>query len=205
MGDEGTALAIAEAGKITDSYASNPGNECGLSRLELGRHAADSNAVCCQLAGGFNAQIRNDFALAIANAFDIGDQQQLLRLERDGDSGSGIVANCIALAILLPLALVGFIALLSHAAPRLINLPHRAFWLSEGRREQTLATLLAFACVQGCLLTLFAAALHYVILQANTTAPPQLPGALFVSVLLGLVAAMVAWTIALYVRFRHVD
>jgi uncharacterized membrane protein len=110
----------------------------------------------------------------------------------------------LALAILLPFAIVGFIALVS-TAPRLINLPHRAYWLSEGRREQTLATLLAFACAQGCLLTVFAAALHYVILQANTTAPPQLPGALFVVVLLGLVAAMVAWTIALYIRFRHVD
>jgi uncharacterized membrane protein len=117
---------------------------------------------------------------------------------------SQYLLRMLALAILLPLALVGFIALLSRA-PRLINLPHRAYWLSEGRREQTLATLLAFACAQGALLTVFAAALHYVILQANTTAPPQLPGALFAAVLLGLLAAMVAWTIALYVRFRHVD
>jgi uncharacterized membrane protein len=111
----------------------------------------------------------------------------------------------LALAILLPLAIVGFIALVTRTAPRLINLPHRTYWLSESRREQTLATLLAFACVQGGLLTVFAAALHYVILQANTTAPPHLPGALFVAVLVGLLAAMVAWTIALYVRFRHVD
>jgi uncharacterized membrane protein len=111
----------------------------------------------------------------------------------------------LALAILLPLVIVGFIALLPRAAPRLINLPHRAYWLSEARRAQTLATLLSFACAQGCVLTLFAAALHYVILQANTTVPPQLPGALFVAVLVGLLAAMVAWTIALYVRFRHVD
>jgi len=111
----------------------------------------------------------------------------------------------LALAILLPLVIVGFIALVSRTAPRLINLPHRTYWLAEDRREQTLATLLAFACVQGGLLTVFAAALHYVILQANTTEPPQLPGPLFVAVLLTLLAAMVAWTIALYVRFRHVD
>jgi hypothetical protein len=69
----------------------------------------------------------------------------------------------LALAILLPGAIVGLIALLSRTAPRLINLPHRAYWLSEGRRKQTLATLLTFAC------------------------------------------ALVAWTIALYVRSRHVD
>jgi uncharacterized membrane protein len=111
----------------------------------------------------------------------------------------------LALAILLPLAIVGFIALVTRTAPRLINLPHRTYWLSEGRREQTLATLLAFACVQGGLLTVFAAALHYVILQANSTAPPQLPGALFVGMLLALLAAIAAWTIALFVRFRHVD
>jgi uncharacterized membrane protein len=111
----------------------------------------------------------------------------------------------LALAILLPLAIVGFIALVTRTVPRLINLPHRTYWLSEGRREQTLATLLAFACVQGGLLTVFAAALHYVILQANSTAPPQLPGALFVGMLLALLAAIAAWTIALFVRFRHVD
>ena len=111
----------------------------------------------------------------------------------------------LALAILLPLAIVGFVALVTRTAPRLINLPHRTYWLAEGRREQTLATLLTFACVQGGLLTVFAAALHYVILQANTAVPPQLPGVLFVAVLLALLAAMVAWTIALFARFRHVD
>jgi hypothetical protein len=111
----------------------------------------------------------------------------------------------LALAILLPLVIVGFIALVGRIAPRLINLPHRSYWLSEDRREQTLATLLMFACVQGALLTVFAAALHYVILQANASTPPELPGAAFVAVLLALLAAMVAWTIALYVRFRHVD
>ena len=111
----------------------------------------------------------------------------------------------LALAILLPLVIVGFIALVGRTAPRLINLPHRAYWLSEARREQTLATLLSFGCAQGAVLTVFAAALHYVILLAHTSAPPQLPGAVFVAVLLALLAAMVAWTIALYVRFRHVD
>ena len=129
------------------------------------------------------------------------------------DSGSGVngwltrsqyLFWMLALAILLPLAIVGFIALAS-TAPRLINLPHRTYWLSEARREQTLATLLSFACAQGCVLTVFAAALHYVILQANSTSPPQLPGILFVAVILALLAAMVAWTTALFARFSHVD
>lgn len=153
--------------------------------------------------------------IAVSAAFIVGTAGQLPGLVASHFNGESVANGwltrsqylclMLALAILLPLALVGFIALLARIAPRLINLPHRAFWLSEAHRERTLATLLTFACVQGCLLTVFAAALHYLILQANTTAPPQLPGALFVSVLLGLLAAMVAWTIALCVRFRHVD
>src|ERR1700731_2479738 len=91
MGNEGSALAIAETGKITDSYASNSGNEGSLSRLELGCHAADSNAVCRQLTSSFNAQTRDDFTVSIVNAFDISNQQQLFGPERNGDGGSGIV------------------------------------------------------------------------------------------------------------------
>src|SRR4029077_10959997 len=91
MGNEGSALAIAETGKITDSYANNSSDESGLSRLELRRHAADSNAVCRQLTGGFNAQIRDHATVAIVNAFDISDQQQLFGFDRNGDGGSGVV------------------------------------------------------------------------------------------------------------------
>src|SRR6267378_4562887 len=91
MGNKGSALVVAETGKITDSYASNSSDEGGLSRLELGRHAADSNAASRQLTRSFNAQIRDDFTVAIVNAFDIGDQKQLLGFERNGDGGSGIV------------------------------------------------------------------------------------------------------------------
>src|ERR1700719_1042183 len=91
MGNEGSALAITETGKITDSYASNSGNEGGLGRLELGRHAADSNAVRRQPTGGFNVQIRDYFTVAIVNALDISDQQELVGFECDGYGGSGIV------------------------------------------------------------------------------------------------------------------
>src|SRR6266436_2396873 len=91
MGNKGSALAIAETGKITDSYASNSSDEGGLSRLELGRHAADSDAASRQLAGSFNAQIRDDFTVALVNAFDIGDQKQFFGFERNGNGGSGVV------------------------------------------------------------------------------------------------------------------
>ena len=39
----------------------------------------------------------------------------------------------------------------------------------------------------------------------HTAASPQLPGALFLTVILVFLASMLAWTIALYVRFRNVD
>lgn len=108
----------------------------------------------------------------------------------------------LLLATVIPLAIVALIAILPRVAPRLVNLPHRAYWLSDAQRDQTLASLLAFACWQACLLTAFAAGLHGIVLEANATSPPRLPGALFVALLTVFLGSMAVWTAALYARFR---
>jgi hypothetical protein len=102
----------------------------------------------------------------------------------------------LALALIAPAAVVSLIALLPRIAP------HRAYWLSEAQRDQTLASLFAFACWQGCVLTAFAAGLHWVIIDANAASPPRLSAGLFIALLVLFLAAMVAWTAALYARFR---
>ena len=108
----------------------------------------------------------------------------------------------LGLALVVPGVVVLLIAVLPRVAPGLVNLPHRAYWLADERRDDTLASLLAFGCWQGCVLTAFAAGLHYLLLQANAVTPPRLPGVLFAVLLAALVAAMLAWTGALYARFR---
>jgi hypothetical protein len=108
----------------------------------------------------------------------------------------------LILALVAPCLIVLLIAGLPRIAPRLLNLPHRAYWLAEERRADTLATLLAFACWQGSLLTLFAAGLHLVLLEANRVTPPRLSVGSLSTLLVLFVAAILAWTAALYARFR---
>jgi hypothetical protein len=51
-------------------------------------------------------------------------------------------------------------------------------------------------------LTVFIAALHYTILVANTSVPPQLPAPLLWTVLGGFVGAVLSWQALFYLRFR---
>jgi hypothetical protein len=108
----------------------------------------------------------------------------------------------LMLAVAAPCIIVLLIAGLPRVAPRLVNLPHRAYWLAEERRSDTLATLLAFGCWQGALLTMAAAGLHLVLLEANAVTPPRLSVSSLVALLVLFIAAMLAWTGALYARFR---
>lgn len=108
----------------------------------------------------------------------------------------------LVLSTVVPLALVALVAILPRVAPRFINLPHRSYWLSDAQRDQTLASLFAFACWQACLLTAFAAGLHGIVLEANATSPPELPAGLFVALLTVFLGSMAVWTAALYARFR---
>ena len=77
------------------------------------------------------------------------------------------------------------------------------YWLAPPRRSETLVTLGAFGGWLGSLLTVFIAALHYTILEANTSVPPQLPAPLLWSVLGGFVAAILSWQALFYLRFRN--
>ena len=111
----------------------------------------------------------------------------------------------LVLALAVPAAVVALIAILPRIAPGLLNLPHRDYWLSDAHRDSTLASLFAFACGQGCLLTLFAAGVHWVVLDANVASPPRLSGSLSIALVVLFLAAMLGWTAALYGRFRTMD
>ena len=81
-------------------------------------------------------------------------------------------------------------------------------WKSLSRRLPLLisglllAALGAFGGWLGSLLTVFIAALHYTVLEANTSVPPHLPSPLLWSVLGGFVGAVLSWQALFYLRFR---
>jgi hypothetical protein len=55
----------------------------------------------------------------------------------------------------------------------------------------------------GCLLTLFIAGVHYIVLEANRVTPPELPLGMFFTWITIFVAMLAIWIISLYSRFRN--
>lgn len=114
----------------------------------------------------------------------------------------GYLLFTLGLAILLPLLIVAAFAGLPLLAPDKLHVPNRDHWVAPSRREQSLAVVGAFGAALGCLLTVFFAAMHEVILQANASAPPQLPAPMFWTVLGGFLAAFLVWQALFFLRFR---
>ena len=70
----------------------------------------------------------------------------------------------------------------------LINLPHKDFWLSSERRENTLAYMRVWTAWLGCALLAFLLFVMELVFRANLQTPPRLNMAAFVPALLALVA-----------------
>ena len=115
----------------------------------------------------------------------------------------GYLMFMLAFAVVLPAFAAAMIGLLPRMRTNSINIPHKAWWLDPKRRDETLNALSAHGAWLGSLIALFIAALHYVLIVANRSTPPQLPADLFVMLLVGFVAAIVLWAGALWLRFRN--
>jgi len=109
----------------------------------------------------------------------------------------------LALAVVLPVAVVLGMSMLPRRMTSAINIPHREYWLDPVRREATLRFLAAHACWLGSLLVVFIAAVHLLLLEANATQPPRLPAAMFYTLLVAFVVALGVWMATLLLRFRR--
>ena len=99
-------------------------------------------------------------------------------------------------------ALVSFVAgTLPRKFPQWTNVPHRDYWLAEERREESLLFLSAHGKRLGYAIVMLMLGMHYVILLANHTQPPALPGSKFSAILIGFAIALVWWIVRLYRRF----
>jgi uncharacterized membrane protein len=116
---------------------------------------------------------------------------------------SGYLMFMLAFALAIPLLVVLSMAVLPRLMGNAINIPNRDYWLAPARREATLRYLGAHACWLGSLLTVFIAAIHLLLLEANATRPPHLPAAPFWTLLALFLAAMAFWAITLVMRFRQ--
>lgn len=96
----------------------------------------------------------------------------------------------------LEIAMIVMATVVSFGIPRimeampvsLINLPHKDFWFSPERRDQTLAYMRVWAAWLGCALLAFLLFVMELVFRANLQTPPRLNMAAFVPALLAFVA-----------------
>jgi uncharacterized membrane protein len=107
------------------------------------------------------------------------------------------------LVLLIPLLIVGLPAFLARRWPRLLNIPHREYWLAPERIDATLSTLRKWTAVVAVATIGLQCFVHRLVLSANAADDPELDQrALLIG--LGVFAAfMLASIVVLHRRFRR--
>ncbi len=111
----------------------------------------------------------------------------------------------------LELGSIVLATVISFAVPRMIealpvsmiNLPHKEFWLSPERRDETLGYLQMHMAWFGCALLAFLLFVMELAFRANLLNPPRLNLAAFVPALMAFLVFMGISTIRLVVRFSR--
>jgi hypothetical protein len=104
------------------------------------------------------------------------------------------------LGVGLPLFLAALSLLTGLVPDRLVNLPHREYWLAPERRAQTRAYISRQTIWISCLMLLFLSGIHGLVIQANRVTPPDLPMNLFWMLVGGFLAGVASWSI---IFIRH--
>lgn len=86
--------------------------------------------------------------------------------------------------------------------PDRINLPNREYWLAPGRRDATVAYVVAHATWFAVALALFLARVHWLVVEANGREPAMLSTTGIATALALFGLAVTAWLVALFLRFR---
>ena len=118
-----------------------------------------------------------------------------------------IVFFSLELVIIVLAAVVSFgIPRIIEALPdSLINLPHKEYWLSGGRRNETLAYLRLWTAWFGCALLAFLLFVMELVFRANLQTPPQLNNGAFVPALLAFVVFDTILIFRLILHFSRVE
>jgi serine/threonine-protein kinase len=85
--------------------------------------------------------------------------------------------------------------------PAFVNIPNREYWLAPERAADSLAYLSGQGIWLGCILLLFLCGVDWLIVSANSAAPPRLPGRPFEIALLLFLVALGLWVTRMFKRF----
>lgn len=108
---------------------------------------------------------------------------------------AGHVQFTIGLGLGMPLSILGVVAIISRLGGAGLNIPQRAYWLAPERRAQTLAIVQRQMVWLACILVVFFAMIHHLILRANTHTPAGLNGPELWLPIAVFLAAIGVWTV----------
>ena len=116
---------------------------------------------------------------------------------------TGYTIFMLAMTVALPAFLALCLEMTRRIPPRLINLPHRDYWLAPERSDESLDYLRTHSLRFAGLLAAFLCVVHWLVVAANLEVPPLLPTATMVAALVLFGAATIVWTGAFFVHFRR--
>jgi cation transporter-like permease len=156
-------------------------------------------AVVLAVAAAFVGFTSSDLPPVVASHFD-GDGIANGFMSKDA-----YTASMLVFVVALP-ALIGFSGSLVRVLPtRLINLPHREYWLAPQRKAATLESLSSLTLALAFVLVAFLCFVHWLVVQANAVQPATLAETLLFVALGVLGGVTVAWFVVLYRRFGRVQ
>jgi uncharacterized membrane protein len=86
--------------------------------------------------------------------------------------------------------------------PSLVNLPNRAYWLAPERAQQSRAFLSVQGIWFGCILLVFLSSVDWLVVNANSTVPAQLPLKPFVTAMVLFFTVVGFWMVRMFRHFR---
>ena len=118
-------------------------------------------------------------------------------------SREAYVAFMTLLIVVLPLLLAATGRLSARLPSRVVNLPHKDYWLAPERRAGTLARIGLLSALYAHVLVLFLVFAHWLIVDAHGQTPVQLAEGPFFAGLGIFVAITLAWAMAFHFAFRR--
>lgn len=109
----------------------------------------------------------------------------------------------LGFTVVFPLIIILVAGLTPRIFPGSVRIPNRDFWFSKERVLDTFHFFLAHTFWLGCLLVLLALGLHWIILEANTTTPAELPITKFSVLILSFVVGVIVWILKLISHFNQ--
>lgn len=122
----------------------------------------------------------------------------------DGYMGrDGYTVLITLLVVVLPLLVAATGRVTGRIPSRLLNLPHKEYWLAPERREQAIARIGLLSTLYAHLLVLFLGYVHWLVVDAHGQAPVRLAEGPFFAGLGAFVAITLLWAVIFHVAFRR--